>query len=56
MDDGLAASGTIYTIRGNEYYNTAGRCVSNKYDDPTGTYILTDSVISCRMLVWINKK
>ncbi len=51
-DDGLPNRGKIMTARGENYFSTAGRCVDQN-ENVTGistiNYILTDTLISCRM-------
>ena len=60
MDDGKAASGTVYAIVSGVSggSNTSTVCVSRNYasaqsDNPA--YILTDYTESCRLLYWLNK-
>lgn len=53
-DNGTANTGTLYTIRGDEYYTIAGRCVDKDYNAPAPvSYILSDSSVSCRLFFWI---
>lgn len=55
IDDGVASTGSIYTIRGDTYIATAGRCVDAAYSTTSANYILTDNTISCRVAYWLNK-
>lgn len=55
MDDGLAASGNLYTLRSVAYDATANKCTSASGSAATATYVLTDKTISCRMFWWLDK-
>ncbi len=54
MDDGKASEGGIYTARGNAY-DSSSNCVSANAAAASATYTLTDTIISCRMLYWLEK-
>lgn len=56
IDDGLADSGIFYTIRGSSasVRDEANACVTDKWDQPTSAYVLTDTTARCRIAFWLN--
>jgi hypothetical protein len=53
MDDGLSSSGRFVTYRGTGYTG-AGNCVTNDFSSASSSYILTDSIVSCRTASWLD--
>ncbi len=54
MDDGLADGGNVYTRNawvGNTEQTT---CVTGAFDDPTSSYIMTNTEESCVMIFWLD--
>lgn len=54
-DDGYADGGLIFAMRGVDNGDTVGDCVSNKWDQATSVYILTNFDESCRLIMWLEK-
>lgn len=57
IDDGKPTSGNIFFFRGDEVKSDDGFCVTGVFDtDNSADAILTDNTISCRLILWLDKK
>lgn len=55
-DDGDADEGIIFALRGvDNGDNDPAECVTEKWDEATSAYILTDFSDSCRLIYWLEK-
>lgn len=52
LDDGLASTGFVLTARDSSttVRDVANACVTNKWDQPSSDYVLTDTAKNCRMI------
>lgn len=56
LDDGLADSGKLFTLKGRDASATpAAGCVTNSWTSANSSYILSDSSNSCRLYFWIDE-
>lgn len=55
IDDGKPDSGQVYFFRGDEYLADTTKCVNPNKDQASGTAILTDNTVSCRVWFWLQK-
>jgi prepilin-type N-terminal cleavage/methylation domain-containing protein len=51
-----ASTGNIYAARSTTYAATAGACTDNPISSASANYVLTDDVVDCRLMLWLNKE
>lgn len=54
-DDAKPDSGELYFFRGDEFAADNTKCVDQNYNQASGSPILTDNNVSCRMYLWLYK-
>jgi len=54
IDDGEADKGNVYTLSSAQYDATNSVCTDAEWTSASGSYVLTDDTIGCRMIFWLD--